>query len=1586
MSNLHRPEDVAAYNESALEELAWAIEASVGQFKLFLARCNYTSLRSQLVERLQELTSVKIRILELKTSEKTLYARIQAELDSEQPDALMVFGLESVDDLDELLSATNQVREEFRKNFHFPLVLWVNDEVFKKLLQLAPDFESWAITTDFRLTTNELVDFLNKTAQEFFEGTLTLTLEACREIKLACQDIQSREQVLNIELTASIESLLGFTAYSDPINRNIDKALEHYKKGLLLWQHSNNLERQGQLLGDITFCYYLKALRYQSIEHQAWQTTRHYLNQCIEVFEKAQRPDLIANSILILGIILRRLQDWKQLQALAQEALQLHQIENRSIEIAQDYGFLAEVSLVDKRWKEARDFAQRAIKLSPKVSSLQLPIISSIASRLPDNQSVISYAPVFYRFLLARAQQHLKQTQEAIRNLEIARKLGSPEFDTRFYLEILSHLQRLYFEHREYFKAFEIKFERQSIEQQYGFRAFVGAGWIEPKRQAKVALMQVTTQQAVAPEIVASGRLLDVDELIRRVGRNDYKLIVIHGQSGAGKSSLVNGGLMPALKQKVIGTQDVLPVSTRVYTNWVVELGRLLEEALLDKGIKLTTPLDSEAAILEQVQQSEVRNLRAVLIFDQFEEFFFIYHEPAQRRRFFEFLGGCLSILSVKVVLSLREDYLHYLLECNRLPNMRIINNDILSKNILYPLGNFSPTNARSIIEQLTAQSNFYLDPALIDQLVQDLAGKLGEVRPIELQIVGAQLQTENITTLEQYRQLGTKAKEELVGRYLAEVVKDCGAENKQVAELVLYLLTDEKGTRPLKTKADLAANLAAEADKLDLVLKIFVKSGLVLLLPETPAERYQIVHDYLVAFIRQQQDSELLAKLKEAQNQRKHSEQKLNRFFKLAFFSAVVASIVLTISTVSAVRFAGQVQGLLEDQIKALIQSSKTLANSDQAFDALLAGMRAEQPLRENQLIIKPETRSQVRAALQEAVYAVKELNRLEEHTASITSVSFSPDGQTIATASADTTVKFWNIHGKKLKPSLQGHSDTVTSVSFSPDGKTIATASWDNTVKLWSLDGQELQSFKAHADRVYSMSFSPDGQKIATASADKTAKLWSLDGKVLQTLEGHIAKVYSVSFSPDGQKIATASADKTAKLWSLDGKVLQTLEGHTHWVNSVSFSPDGQKIATASADNTAKLWSLDGKVLQTLEGHGNWIWNVSFSPDGQTIATASADNTAKLWNLDGEDLQTLTGHKNHVYSVSFSPYGQTIVTASKDTTAKLWSRDGNKALKILRGHDNWVWDVRFSPDGKTIATASEDSTVKLWSSEGKEVKTLKGHLDRVSSMSFSPDGKTIATASFDKTVKVWNPDGKELKTLEGHRNYVNSVSFSPDSKTIATASYDKTVKLWNRDGRELRTLKGHIGEVWSVSFSPDGKMIATASFDNTAIIWSRDGKLLQTLKGHTNQVYGAVWSPDSQTIATASRDNTIKLWNIDGKELQTIKGHIDEVWSVSFSPDGKTIASASGDKTVKLWSRDGKELQTLKGHTNQVYSVVWSPDGQTIATASEDKSVILWNLGLDLEQLRALACDWVGDYLKHKQNLEENDRQLCEGTRTFK
>jgi hypothetical protein len=166
-------------------------------------------------------------------------------------------------------------------------------------------------------------------------------------------------------------------------------------------------------------------------------------------------------------------------------------------------------------------------------------------------------------------------------------------------------------------------------------------------------------------------------------------------------------------------------------------------------------------------------------------------------------------------------------------------------------LGNFSISDAKAIIQTLTKGSQFYLDDDLVNALVEDLAGEVGEVRPIELQIVGMQLEKRQITRLSEYQQLGSQAKVKLVKEFLDEVIADCGKENKDIAELVLYLLTDENNTRPQKTLAELAADLPIELVELELVLEMIVKSGLVLEVPGTP-KRYQLVHDYLVPFVRQ--------------------------------------------------------------------------------------------------------------------------------------------------------------------------------------------------------------------------------------------------------------------------------------------------------------------------------------------------------------------------------------------------------------------------------------------------------------------------------------------------------------------------------------------------------------------------------------------------------------------------------------------------------------------------------------------------------------------------------------------------------------
>ncbi|MHC5758372.1 hypothetical protein [Nostoc sp.] len=465
MSNQREPENLAFDNERSLQTLVRAITLSQREFSLILLRCNYAALRQRMVQRLHQLSPVHIHEITLPTSVKTLYTNIREQLGDEQPPALMIFGLESVKDIDTVLTSANQVREEFRKNFPFPILLWVNDSVLQKFIRLATDLENWATIIEFENPTNELVNFLQQKTDEIFAGDVTPNPQVCQELKIARQDLQSREEVLEPALQASLEFVLGLHDY---LHDQIDTALRHYQKSLGFWQQSNYLERQGILLVNIALVYNRQAEKNQIENQRCWQESKGYLQQAIDVFEQAQRSDLVAKHITKLGEVLQRLQAWSEFKRFIYKSLPLHLIYGTSLQLAQDFGFGAEVALEWSWWSEANQLAKKALQILAEIPNLQ------------------SSEFALYRFILAKSQHALGEIEAAITNLEAAKNESNHQYNPQLYISILEWLRLLYFDQDEYLAAFNIKQEQLQIEQQYSFRAFVGASYLNPLRSVQV--------------------------------------------------------------------------------------------------------------------------------------------------------------------------------------------------------------------------------------------------------------------------------------------------------------------------------------------------------------------------------------------------------------------------------------------------------------------------------------------------------------------------------------------------------------------------------------------------------------------------------------------------------------------------------------------------------------------------------------------------------------------------------------------------------------------------------------------------------------------------------------------------------------------------------------------------------------------------------------------------------------------------------------------------------------------------------------------------------------------------------------------
>lgn len=899
-------------HEKSLQDIAWAIEMSQGKFSLTIARCNSPNLRDRLIRRLHDICQVPIHNISLPPMTQQLYGTIRSILADETPAAAVVYGFERVRHLDRAIVSVNPVREEFRKYCPFPIVFWLSDRAMRLFLRLVPDFESWSTLTTFPLVREDWQTLLQTKAARFYVDALQLDwgdrATFSDELEAGQSFLQKNGSGDSSDLAANVKALRGFISEE---NGDWETAIVDYWQAIQLWQQQEQWEAkfaaksdpylteiQGKIWEHIAFCTYLKdGITYSPKASQNTTIQKALLDFWQDLKICKQRPDIFADGLVAWGRLLRYWQYYQLLETINNYVWHWYdqQEENDvSMAMARVLGFSAEVAGFQNNWLASQEYAERAIALIANKENINTePSFVNSEDSLDSFHllEIKSQASVFfdwgrYHFLLGKACWQQNKLETALENLQVAKNHLRPEYDLLEYLDFFDTLRQVYWQKKQYLAAYTIKQEQRSVEQAYGLQAFVGAAPLQPRMWQPM----VTATALDIPDVeTETGRQKDIRNLLERLKNPRYQMIVVHGSSGVGKSSLLQSALAPTLQETSVETDDLVPIVLQSYNNWLADIGQQLQKAL-DGKRRIYISADMDVAELQkQLAKNRDRHLRVVLIFDQFEEFFLVCTQSQPRREFFEFVASCLQMGSeVKVILSLREDFLHHLLRYNRLPGMEAIENDILSKKVRYPIGNFSQSDAYWFIQNLTQRANFFLEPALVKQLVEDLADEEGEVRPIELQVVGAQLQTEQITTLEAYQQAGTK--EELVERYLQDVVQDCGEENQRTAKLLLYWLTEASDIRPQKTRLELEQdfrNLGEEfvptQEQLNLVLDILVASGLVSVIPEIPRDRYQLIHDYLVTFIRNQQEAPELEKEREERQRLQKTLQEVRQDLEAA-------------------------------------------------------------------------------------------------------------------------------------------------------------------------------------------------------------------------------------------------------------------------------------------------------------------------------------------------------------------------------------------------------------------------------------------------------------------------------------------------------------------------------------------------------------------------------------------------------------------------------------------------------------------------------------------------------------------------------
>ncbi len=1034
------------------------------------------------------------------------------------------------------------------------------------------------------------------------------------------------------------------------------------------------------------------------------------------------------------------------------------------------------------------------------------------------------------------------------------------------------------------------------------------------------------------------GRSAATTELFSLVDNNVF--VTMYGKSGIGKSSLLQAGLFPKLRDN-----DYFPVYIRLGNSntpglsYAKAITDAIDAELGKAGFEAVQPANTIADeqpataadnylwhyfVSREFRDTAGRVVFPVVVIDQFEELFFLDKQQLDtlmRQVYLLIDDSSLSastadsyVTNYRFLFSIREDDFFRLedaIERQRLVDM---------KYNRYRLLELSDTDATDVILQPSGNIiNAEEEAIVVQRIIKEAKGESGEINSAILSLLCSRLYDAAIAkgdkvitmrSLEVFLQSSG-------GNFLASFFDDVIARisDRKKWEYIEDMLVTDDGRRNSVLESQFNKNVPGcdflFSGKMAMLRYVTYSAG--------AGRHVEMIHDLLANH------------LKSSRNERRQRVQ-IQKMRRRQRRNAALIAVILLVAGFFAYQFVSisrkndeitkKNSEIKKEREKLLITQSRYLMSEAQ----------------------KEYDNGNITKALRLTLYALpKDLDNPDR--------PYVPEVEQILRKSD----MYGNLKGDTLySRSVLHHNRFVHSAFFSPDGRFVVTASWDGIVRIWDVvSGIPVTKPIRHEGNVNSAVFSPNGEYVVTASSDSTARVWNAStGEPLTPLLQHNDVVYSAIFSPNGEYVVTASWDNTARVWdAVTGKPVLLPFRHDGAVNSVAFSPDGKNVVTASEDNTVRVWNIKtGEQMTPPMLHGAPVSTAFFSSNGRYVVTASNDKSARVWDaVTGKLLKSLLQHNGIVNYASFSPDGKYVVTASDDSTSCIWNIDDGKIVVGPLLHAAPVRTASFSQDGRYVVTASDDKTARIWETDNGTAASIPLEHNRgVLSAVFSPDGKSVLTASWDNTARIWmlGDTPPEVGLKPNDCTYIEKcVSKGRYALVLLddnTACVQDTIR-----GNYITTLMEHNGNVKYATFSPNGELVVTASTDNTVRIWNAmTSEPVVWSISHSNIVNFAAFSSDSRYIATASSDNTARVWDATtGKPVTEPLHHKDYVNTAIFSMDGKYIVTASRDKTARVWDAiTGEPVTEPLQHDSSVCSAVFSPDGKYIVTTSVNGTVRVW------------------------------------------